>query len=89
MAGRHDRLQVDDLVAHDDDLLVTFAVNEGPGLTTRTWRSANGAGAQRRLGPWRHGRTVLRTHLRSDGAVMLADRCRGPNVAFEPAMAPS
>ncbi len=87
LAGRHDNLQVAELVVYGDELLVTFASGPTAELTARTWWTANDPSSRHRLERWRHEATRLQAYLSTDGAIMLADRRWGGNVACEPAMA--
>jgi hypothetical protein len=84
LAGRLSGVQITNVVAGDDELLVTLAAPVyGP--LAATYRVAASECSLARVVRWRAENAPLRAYLSYDGAIMLADPALGGNAACEPA----
>ena len=89
LAGPVDHLRIAAVLAYENDLLVNLSADLPTELAGRAWRVVADAGGRTRVERWLEDGTALRAYCTAAGAIMLADRGWGGNVACEPAMAVS
>ena len=86
LAGRVEGVSIEVLLKSPTELLIAFASTEPNIVAGRVWRSEKTPVARDRLARWWRDGTILRAYLSECGAVMLADRQWGGNVACTPAL---